>query len=133
MSSDGLFGPLEKTMRTAVTGLLVSLLAASAVQAKPDFHAQARCIAAYEVAAGLLEADADAATGNEKASIRKRIARLYANREKLSLALATRTDLTPADSKASQADRKAEEARLDKLEPAAVQTIADACDAVVAG
>ncbi len=119
-------------MRTAVTGLLVSLLAVSAAQAKPDFHAQARCIAAYEVAAGLLEADADAATGADKVAIRKRIAKLDTSREKLSLALATRTDLTPADSKASQQDRKAEEARLDKLAPAAVQTIADGCDQVSA-
>ena len=119
-------------MRMAVTGLLVSLLAVSTVQAKPDFHAQAKCIATYEVAAGLLEADADAASGAEKANIRKRIAKLDANRERLSLALATRTDLTPADSKASQAERKAEEARLDKLESAAVQLAADACDAVTA-
>jgi hypothetical protein len=119
-------------MRTAVTGLLVSLLAVSAAQAKPDFHAQARCIAAYEVAAGLLEADADAASGADKVAIRKRISKLDSNREKLSLALATRTDLTPADSKASQQDRKAEEARLDKLPPAQVQTIADACDPIVA-
>lgn len=119
-------------MRMAVTGLLVSLLAASTAQAKPDFHVQARCIAAYEVAAGLLEADADAATGAEKATIRKRIARLDSSRERLALALATRTDLTPADSRASQADRKAEEARLDKLAPAAVQAAADACDAVLA-
>ena len=120
-------------MRTAVTGLLVSLMAVSAVQAKPDFHAQARCLAAYEVAAGLLEADADAATGADKAAIRKRIAKLDANRERLALALATRTDLTPADSKASQADRKAEEERLDKLDAGAVQLAADACDPVAAG
>lgn len=120
-------------MRMAVTGLLVSLMAATAVQAKPEFRAQARCIAAYEVAASLLEADADAASGADKAAIRKRIARLDANREKLSLALATRTDMTPADSKAGQVERKAEEARLDKLSPAAVQAAADACDAVVAG
>ena len=120
-------------MRTAVTGLFVSLLAASAVQAKPDFRAQARCIAAYEVAAGLLEADADAATGADKVVIRKRIAKLDTNREKLSLALATRTDLTPADSKASQLERKAEEARLDKLAPEAVQAAADACDAITGG
>lgn len=119
-------------MRMAVTGLLVSLLAVTTAQAKPDFHAQARCIAAYEVAAGLLEADADAASGAEKAAIRKRIARLDSNRERLSLALATRTDLTPADSKASQADRKAETARLDKLPAAEVQAAADACDALLA-
>jgi hypothetical protein len=119
-------------MRMAVTGLLASLMAVSAVQAKPDFRAQARCIAAYEVAAGLLEADADAASGAEKAAIRKRIAKLDVNREKVSLALATRTDLTPADSKAGQAERKAEEARLDKLAPAAVQLAADACDSVLA-
>src|SRR3990167_891712 len=120
-------------MRTAVTGLLVSLLAVSTAQAKPDFHAQAKCIATYEVAAGLLEADADAAGGADKTAIRKRIAKLDANRERLSLALATRTDLSPADSQASQADRKAEEARLDKLAPADVQSAADACDAVLAG
>lgn len=119
-------------MRTAVTGLLVSLMAVSAAQSKPDFRAQARCIAAYEVAAGLLEADADAASGADKVLIRKRIDKLDANRERLSLSLATRTDLTPADSKASQADRKAEEARLDKLPPATVQATADACDAVLA-
>jgi Skp family chaperone for outer membrane proteins len=120
------------TMRTAVAGLLVSLLAVSAAQAKPDFHAQARCIAAYEVAAGLLEADADAASGADKIAIRKRISKLDSNREKLSLALATRTDLTPADSKASQQERKAEEARLDALTPTAVQAIADACDPIAA-
>jgi Skp family chaperone for outer membrane proteins len=120
------------TMRTAVAGLLVSLLAVSAAQAKPDFHAQARCIAAYEVAAGLLEADADAASGADKIAIRKRISKLDSNREKLSLALATRTDLTPADSKASQQERKAEEARHDALTPTAVQAIADACDPIAA-
>lgn len=119
-------------MRAAVTGLLVSLLAVGAAQSKPDFRAQARCIAAYEVAAGLLEADADAASGAEKALIRKRIARLDAFRERISLALATRTDLTPADSKAGQLERKAEEARLDKLSPTAVQAAADACDAMAA-
>ncbi len=119
-------------MRTAVTGLLVSLLAVSTAQAKPDFKAQARCIATYEVAAGLLEADADAATGADKTIIRKRIAKLDTSREKLSLALATRTDLTPADSKTSQLERKAEEARLDKLESSAVQAAADACDQVTA-
>lgn len=118
-------------MRTAVTGLLVSLMAVSAASAKPDFRAQARCIAAYEVAAGLLEADADAASGADKVLIRKRIDKLDANRERLSLSLATRTDLTPADSKASQQERKTEEARLDKLAPAAVQAAADACDAIV--
>lgn len=120
-------------MRAAVTGLLVSLLAVSAAQSKPDFRAQARCIAAYEVAAGLLEADADAASGAEKTLIRKRIAKLDTFRERISLALATRTDLTPADSQASQAERKAEEARLDKLAPDAVQAAADACDAIVGG
>lgn len=118
-------------MRMAVTGLLVSLMAATAVQAKPEFRAQARCIAAYEVAASLLEADADAASGADKVLIRKRIDKLDANRERLSLSLATRTDLTPADSKASQQERKAEEARLDKLAPAAVQAAADACDGIV--
>ncbi len=119
-------------MRLATAGLLVSLMAVGVVEAKPDFRAQARCIAAYEVAAGLLEGEADAAAPAEKASIRKRIARLDANRERLSLALATRTDLTPADSKASQAERKAEEARLDRLAPADVQSAADACDSVLA-
>lgn len=119
-------------MRTAVTGLLVSLLAVSAAQAKPDFRAQARCIAAYEVAASLLEADADATSGADRVAIRKRIAKLDSTREKLSLALATRTDLTPADSKASQQERKTEEARLDKLAPADVQVIADACDQIAA-
>lgn len=120
-------------MRAAVTGLLVSLLAVSAAQSKPDFRAQARCIAAYEVAAGLLEAEADAASGAEKTLIRKRITRLDTLRERISLALATRTDLTPADSTASQTERKAEVARLDKLSPEAVQATADACDPIAGG
>ncbi|MFZ5669704.1 MAG: hypothetical protein ACOY4K_09420 [Pseudomonadota bacterium] len=115
-------------MRTAVAGLLIALLAGSSAGAAPDFRVQARCIAAYEVAAGLLEIEAEAASGGDKAAIRKRIARLDAARERLSLALATRTDLSPADARASQAERKAEEARLDRLSAAEVQKAADACD-----
>jgi len=110
-------------MRTAaLVGLVVSLTAISAAQAKVDFRAQARCIAAYEVAASALESD----TANSGA--KKRIAKLDAARERVSLALATRTDLSPADSRASQQERKAEEARLDGLSPAAVQAAADDCD-----
>ena len=113
-------------MRTAaLTGLLVSLVAVSGAQARVDFKAQARCIAAYEVAAGQLE------SGAASAVAKKRIAKLDAAREKLSLALATRTDLTPADSRASQQERRAEEARLDALPPAQVQAAADACDSLL--
>lgn len=115
-------------MRTAaLTGLVVSLVAISAAQAKVDFQTQARCIAAYEVAASALETDA--ANSGDK----KRIAKLDAARERTSLALATRTDLTPADSRASQQLRKAEEARLDGLGAAAVQAAADNCDKVLGG
>lgn len=115
-------------MRTAaLTGLLVSLMAVSSAQAKVDFKVQARCIAAYEVAAGQLESDATSA------AVKKRIAKLDAAREKVSLALATRTDLTPAESRASQQERKAEETRLDSLSPAAVQAAADACDSQLGG
>lgn len=110
-------------MRTAaLVGLVASLVAVSGAQAKVDFRVQARCIAAYEVAASQLESD----TANSAA--KKRIAKLDAARERVSLALATRTDLTPADSRASQQERKAEESRLDALPPAAVQAAADACD-----
>ncbi|MDP1631947.1 MAG: hypothetical protein Q8L66_11070 [Caulobacter sp.] len=120
-------------MRTVITGLVVSLMAMSAAQASVDFRAQARCITAYEVAASLLEVDADAASGAERAAIRKRIAKLDVNRERLSLALATRTDMTVADSVASQKERKTEEARLDKLDAQSVQAIADACDSMLGG
>ena len=110
-------------MRTAaLTGLVASLLAVSGAQARVDFRVQARCIAAYEVAASLLESD------TTSAAAKKRIAKLDAAREKVSLALATRTDLTPADSRASQQERRAEETRLDSLTPAAVQAAADTCD-----
>lgn len=110
-------------MRTAaLVGLLASLTAISSAHAAVDFKVQARCIAAYEVAAGALESDtADAAT-------KKRIAKFDAARTKLSLALATRTDLSPADSRASQQERKAEEARLDALSLPAVLSAADKCD-----
>ncbi len=113
-------------MRTAaLMGLIVAATAACSASAAPDFKAQARCIAAYEVAAGLLEAD------STSAATKKRIAKLDAARERMSLALATRTDLTPADSRASQQERRAEEARLDALPPAQVQAAADACDSLL--
>lgn len=108
--------------KVAFVAVLASLTAVSAAQAQPDFRVQARCIAAYEVAASLLESD------NANAGAKKRIAKLDSARERTSLALATRTDLSPADSRASQQERKAEEARLDKLAPAAVQSAADNCD-----
>lgn len=113
-------------MRTAaLTGFILAATAACSASAAADFKAQARCIAAYEVAAGLLESDATSA------ATKKRIAKLDAAREKLSLALATRTDLTAADSRASQQERRAEETRLDALPPAQVQTVADACDSLL--
>lgn len=110
-------------MRTAaLLGLVASLAAVSASQAKVDFQTQARCIATYEMAASALESDgADSAT-------KKRIAKLDAARERVSLALATRTDLTPADSRASQQLRKAEEARLEGMPLQAVLAAADNCD-----
>ncbi len=113
-------------MRTAaLAGFIVAFTAAGSAGAEPDYKAQARCIAAYEVAAGQLEADA------ASAAVKKRIARLDAAREKMSLALATRTDLTPADSRASQQERRAEEARLDALPAAQVQAAADNCDSLL--
>ena len=113
-------------MRTAaLAGFIVALTAAGSAGAVPDYKAQAHCIAAYEVAAGQLEADA------ASAAVKKRIARLDAAREKMSLALATRTDLTPADSRASQQERRAEEARLDALPAAQVQAAADDCDSLL--
>lgn len=113
-------------MRTAaLMGFILAATAASSASAAPDFKAQARCIAAFEVAAGLLESDSASAV------TKKRIAKLDAAREKLSLALATRTDLTAADSRASQQERRAEEARLDALPPAQVQAAADACDSLL--
>lgn len=110
-------------MRTAaLVGLVSSLMAVSAAQAKVDFQVQARCIATYEVAASALESDnADSAT-------KKRIAKFDSAREKVSLALATRTDLTPADSRASQQLRKSEEARLEGLALPAIIAAADNCD-----
>jgi hypothetical protein len=116
----------ESDMRTAaLAGFIVAVTAAGSAGAAPDFKAQARCIAAYEVAAGQLEAD------SASAAVKKRIARLDAAREKMSLALATRTDLTPADSRASQQERRAEEARLDALAAAQVQAAADNCDSLL--
>ncbi|MDO9472738.1 MAG: hypothetical protein Q7J28_06750 [Caulobacter sp.] len=113
-------------MRTAaLMGFIVAATAACTASAAADFKAQARCIAAYEVAAGLLEAD------STSAATKKRIAKLDAARERMSLALATRTDLTAADSRASQQERRAEEARLDALPPAQVQAAADACDSLL--
>ena len=113
-------------MRTAaLMGFIFAATAACTASAAPDFKAQARCIAAYEVAAGQLESD------TASPSVKKRIAKLDAAREKLSLALATRTDLTAADSRASQQERRAEEARLDSLPPAQVQAIADNCDSLL--
>lgn len=113
-------------MRTAaLMGFILAATAACSASAAPDFKAQARCIAAYEVAAGQLEGD------TTSPAVKKRIAKLDAAREKLSLALATRTDLTPADSRASQQERRAEEARLDKLPPEQVQAAADACDSLL--
>lgn len=113
-------------MRTAaLMGFILAATAACSASAAPDFKAQARCIAAYEVAAGQLESD------TTSPAVKKRIAKLDAAREKLSLALATRTDLTPADSRASQQERRAEEARLDKLPPEQVQAAADACDSLL--
>lgn len=113
-------------MRTAaLTGFLLAATAACSASAAPDFNAQARCIAAYEVAASQLETDAASAV------IKKRIAKLDAAREKMSLALATRTDLTPADSRASQQERRAEETRLDALPAAQVQAAADNCDSLL--
>lgn len=110
-------------MRTAaLAGLIVTFAAVSPALAAVDFKVQARCIAAYEVAASRLESD------QTSPATKKRIAKLDAAREKTSLALATRTDLTPADSRASQQLRKAEEVRLDGLDPAAVQAAADDCD-----
>jgi len=110
-------------MRTAaLLGLVASLTALSTAHAAVDFKVQARCIAAYEVAAGALESDtADSAT-------KKRIAKLDAARTKVSLALATRTDLSPADSQTGQRERKAEEARLGNLPLATVLQAADKCD-----
>lgn len=110
-------------MRTAaLLGLAAALLTMTSAQAAVDFRVQARCIAAYEAAAGALESD------SASAADKKRIAKLDAARTKLSLALATRTDLSPADSRASQTERKAEEARLDKLSGDAIQAAADKCD-----
>ena len=110
-------------MRTlALTGAFIALAGVSSAQAAVDFRVQARCIAAYEVAASRLESD------QASSATKKRIAKLDAAREKTALALATRTDLTPADSRASQQLRKAEEARLDGLDADAVQAAADDCD-----
>lgn len=120
-------------MRVALTGLMVGLLAASAAQAKVDFRVQARCIATFEVAASLLDIELDTAADRDKPRIRERIVKLDAARERTGLALATRTDLTPEDSRASQQERRAEEARLGKLPPAEVQAAADACDKLLAG
>jgi len=110
-------------MRTAaLAGLIVAAAAVSPALAAVDFKVQARCIATYEVAASLLESD------QSSPATKKRIAKLDAARERTSLALATRTDLTPAQSRESQQLRKAEEARLDALSPDAVQAAADDCD-----
>lgn len=113
-------------MRTAaLIGFIVAATAACSASAAVDFKAQARCIAAYEVAASQLETDP------VSAAAKKRIAKLDAARERMSLALATRTDLTAADSRASQQVRLAEEARLDALPPAQVQAAADECDSLL--
>lgn len=112
-------------MRTAaLTGFILAATTACSASAAVDFKAQARCIAAYEVAASQLETD------TASAAVKKRIAKLDAAREKMSLALATRTDLTAADSRASQQERRTEEARLDALPAVQVQSIADNCDSL---
>jgi len=120
-------------MRIALTGLVVSLLAVSAAQAKVDFRVQARCIATYEVAASLLDVELETAAERDKARLRERIAKLDRARERTGLALATRTDLSPEDSRASQLERRAEEIRLADLPAAEVQAAADSCDSLLAG
>lgn len=108
--------------RFAPLGVLVfATLAGSATAAgAPDWHAQARCIAAYEAAANGLEDQ-----GGQAALIQ----RYDHNREKASLALAARTDL-PSSTEAD-AVKKAEAKRLAALSPDEAVSAAKACDKVL--
>lgn len=105
--------------RFAPLGVLVlSLLAGSASAAGgPDWHAQARCIAVYEAAANVLEDQ-----GGQAALVQ----RYDRNREKTSLALATRTDLP--SSAAADDEKKAEARRLAGAAPDDTLSAAKACD-----
>jgi hypothetical protein len=105
--------------RFAPLGVLAfSILAGSATAAgAPDWHVQARCIAAYEAAANVLEDQ-----GGQAALVK----RYDANRERTSLALATRTDLP--SSNAADAEQKAESKRLAANPPEEAVTAAKACD-----
>ena len=77
------------------------------------------------------QAAVQALSNNFDGWMHEEVAKLDAAREKMSLALATRTDLTAADSRASQQERRAEEARLDALPAAQVQSLADNCDSLL--
>jgi Flp pilus assembly protein TadD len=114
---------LETTMtRFAPLGVLVlAILAGSATAAgAPDWHAQARCIAAYEAAANALEDQ-----GGQAALVQ----RYDRNREKASLALATRTDLP--SSTAADAEKKTEAKRLGGASADEAVGAAKACDKVL--
>ncbi|MDQ0462914.1 hypothetical protein QO010_000662 [Caulobacter ginsengisoli] len=98
--------------------LLFATLAGSATAAgAPDWHVQARCIAAYEAAANGLEDQ-----GGQAALVK----RYDGNREKTSLALATRSDL-PSSAEAD-AVKKAEARRLGGLSADEAVSAAKACD-----
>lgn len=105
--------------RFAPLGVLVlSILAGSASAAGgPDWHVQARCIAAYEAAANALEDQ-----GGQAALVQ----RYDRNREKASLALATRTDLP--SSAAADGEKKAEAKRLAAAPADEALGAAKACD-----
>ena len=108
--------------RFAPLGVLAfSILAGSATAAgAPDWHIQARCIADYEAAANTLEDQ-----GGQAALIK----RYDGNRERTSLALATRTDLP--SSTAADAERKGEAKRLEANPPEEALSAAKACDKVL--
>ncbi len=108
--------------RFAPLGVLVfATLAGSATAAgAPDWHAQARCIAAYEAAANGLEDQ-----GGQTAMVK----RYDGNRERASLALATRTDLP--SSGAADVEKKAEAVRLRALSVDDAVSAAKSCDKVL--
>jgi Flp pilus assembly protein TadD len=105
--------------RIAPLGVLViALLAGSANAANPpDWHVQARCIAAYEAAANGLE---------DQGGQAPLIKRFDGNRERLSLTLAARTDL-PSSAEADGVTN-AERKRLNGQSADEAVSAAKACD-----
>jgi hypothetical protein len=105
--------------RFAPLGVLVLMTLAGSASAAgaPDWHVQARCIAAYEAAANGLE---------DQGGQAPLVKRYDGNRERASLALATRSDL-PSSGAADEV-KKAEAKRLGGLSADEAVSAAKSCD-----